>query len=190
MITKLWYDANLTGKQFINQANTTIELTNQIFGKWTVLYKTDKRGANGGIYWHCKCECEREKDVFSQSLRLRRSLSCGNHNNISRGNVKISEILDKNGIEYEIEKKFSTCVDKTYLPFDFFVDNKYLIEYDGEQHYNKESIFNYEYTHKHDLIKSEWCKNNNIPLIRIPYTHYDNLCLNDLLLETSNFIEK
>lgn len=189
MITKLWYDANLKGKQFINQTNT-IDLTNQIFGKWTVLYKTDKRSANGGIYWHCKCECGREKDVLSQSLRLGRSLSCGNHNNISRGNVKISEILDENGIEYEIEKKFSTCVDKTYLPFDFFIDNKYLIEYDGEQHYNKESIFDYEYTHKHDIMKSEWCKNNNIPLIRIPYTHYDNLCLNDLLLETSNFIEK
>lgn len=189
MITKLWYDANLKGKQFINQTNT-IDLTNQIFGKWTVLYKTDKRSVNGGIYWHCKCECGREKDILSQSLRLGRSLSCGNHSNISRGNVKISEILDENGIEYEIEKKFSTCVDKTYLPFDFFVDNKYLIEYDGEQHYNKESIFDYEYTHKHDIIKSEWCKNNNIPLIRIPYTHYDTLCLNDLLLETSNFIEK
>ena len=44
--------------------------------------------------------------------------------------------------------------------------------------------------YKHDLIKSKWCKENNIPLIRIPYTHFDNLCLNDLLLETSNFIEK
>lgn len=189
MITKLWYDANLKGKQITNKT-TTIDLTNQIFGKWTVLYKTDKRSINGGVYWHCKCECGREKDVLSQSLRLGRSLSCGNHNNISRGNVKISEILDENGIEYEIEKKFSTCIDKTYLPFDFFVDNKYLIEYDGEQHYNKESVFDYEYIHKHDIIKSEWCKNNNIPLIRIPYTHYDNLCLNDLLLNTSNFIEK
>lgn len=189
MITKLWYDANLRGKQIINKT-TAIDLTNQIFGKWTVLYKTDKRSVNGGIYWHCKCECGQEKDVLGQSLRSGKSLSCGNHSNVSRGNVKISEILDENGIEYEIEKKFSTCVDKTYLPFDFFVNNKYLIEYDGEQHYDKESVFDYEYTHKHDLIKSKWCKNNNIPLIRIPYTHYDNLCLNDLLLETSNFIEK
>ena len=134
MITKLWYDANLIGKQYINRT-TAIDLTNQIFGKWTVLYKTDKRNINGGVYWHCQCECGREKDVLGQSLRLGRSLSCGNHNNISRGNVKISEILDQNGIEYEIEKKFSTCVDKTYLPFDFFIDNKYLIEYDGHFDY-------------------------------------------------------
>lgn len=189
MITKIWYDANLKGKNFINES-TTIDMTNQIFGKWTVLYKTDKRSANGGIYWHCKCECGNEKDILGQSLRTGKSLSCGNHSNISKGNVKIAEILDENGIEYELEKKFATCKDKTYLPFDFYVDNKYLIEYDGEQHFDKNSIFDYEYTHRHDLIKSEWCKNNNISLIRIPYTHYDNLCIKDLLLETSNFIEK
>lgn len=189
MITKLWYDANLNGKQYINKT-TAIDITNQVFGKWTVLYKTDKRNVNGGVYWHCRCECGREKDILSQSLRAGRSLSCGNHNNISKGNVKISEILDENGIEYEIEKKFATCIDKTYLPFDFYVDNKYLIEYDGKQHFDENTIFDYEYIHNHDIIKSEWCKNNNIPLIRVPYTHYDNLCLNDLLLETSNFIEK
>lgn len=189
MITKLWHDANLKGKQVINSTNM-IDLTNQVFGKWTVLYKTEKRSANGGIYWHCKCECGREKDVLGQSLRKGRSTSCGYHSNISKGNIKIADILDENGIEYEIEKKFATCVDQRYLPFDFYVDNKYLIEYDGEQHFNKDSIFDYEYTHKHDLIKSQWCKDNNIPLIRIPYTHYNNLCLEDLLLETSNFIEK
>lgn len=42
----------------------------------------------------------------------------------------------------------------------------------------------------HDKIKNEWCKNNNIPLIRIPYTIYDNLSLDDLLLETSKYIVK
>ena len=29
---------------------------------------------------------------------------------------------------------------------------------------------------------------NNIPLIRIPYTHLQDLCLEDLQLETSKFI--
>jgi len=38
------------------------------------------------------------------------------------------------------------------------------------------------------MIKNQWCKNNNIPLIRIPYTHLQNLCLEDLQLETSKFI--
>lgn len=57
------------------------------------------------------------------------------------------------------------------------------------KHYDKNSLFDYDYTHKHDLIKSKWCKENNIPLIRIPYTHFKNLTLDDLLLNTSKFIE-
>ena len=189
MITKIWFDNNLIGKKNKHNPYFT-DLTGQIFGKWTVIGPSDKRGAGGGMYWHCRCQCGREKDVLGLSLKNKRSLSCGNHNNISKGNVKISEILDEAEISYELEKKFNSCKDITYLPFDFFVENKYLIEYDGEQHYNKNSIFDYEYTHKHDLIKSQWCKKNKIPLIRIPYTKYDSLCLQDLLLETSQFIEK
>ena len=190
MITKLWYDNNLSGKENKKTVTTEIDLTGQIFGKWTVLSKSEKRSCNGGIYWHCKCECGNEKDVLSQSLRNGRSLSCGNHNNISKGNAKISELLDEAGIDYEIEKKFATCKDERYLPFDFYVNNKYLIEYDGKQHFDIETIFDYDYTHKHDLLKSKWCKDNKIPLIRIPYTQYDKLCIEDLLLETSKFIEE
>ena len=190
MITKVWYDANLKGKIIKDPKTTEIDITGQRFGKWTVLYKIEKRNAGGCIYWHCKCDCGREKDVLGTSLRQHRSLSCGLHNNISRGNVKIAEILDEANIDYETEKIFDTCKDKTELPFDFFVNNQYLIEYDGEQHFNKDNIFDYEYTHKHDLIKSNWCKTNQIPLIRIPYYHYDLLNINDLLLETSEYIEK
>ena len=189
MITKVWYDANLKGKK-VNNITTTIDLTNQIFGKLTVLYKTEKRASNGSIYWHCKCECGKEKDILGQSLRNGSCISYGEHSNISKGNSKIIELLNENKISYETEKKFETCKDKTYLPFDFFVEDKYLIEYDGIQHYDKDSLFDYDYTHSHDLIKSQWCKNNNIPLIRIPYTHYNDLCIDDLLLETSKFIEK
>lgn len=190
MITKIWYDANLSGKKHVNLDSQAIDITGKTFGKWTVLYKTDKRNAGGVIYWHCRCECGKEKDVLGTSLRSGRSLSCGLHSNISKGNVKIADILDQANIFYEIQKKFSTCKDIKELPFDFFVNNEYLIEYDGQQHFKKDSIFDYEYTHKHDLLKSQWCKKNNIPLIRIPYTHYKDLKLEDLLLETSVFIEK
>lgn len=190
MITKVWYDANLKGKQRKYENTTEIDITNQVFGKWTALYKTNKRNTGGVIYWHCKCECGNEKDVLGTSLKQGLSLSCGLHSNISKGNAKIADILDENNIFYEIEKKFNTCKDKTYLPFDFYVDNKYLIEYDGIQHYDEQTIFNYEYTHNHDLIKNQWCKENKIPLIRIPYTHYNNLCLEDLLLETSKYIQE
>ena len=38
-----------------------------------------------------------------------------------------------------------------------------------------------------DTYLSYW-KENNINLIRIPYWHYNDLCLDDLLVETSKFI--
>lgn len=190
MITNLWYKNNLSGKEITQTKTTEIDMTGQKIGKWTVLYKTDKRNAGGVIYWHCQCECGQEKDVLGTSLRQGKSLSCGSHNNISRGNTKIRELLDEANIPYEIEKKFLSCKDKKELPFDFYINNKYLIEYDGEQHFKEDSPFDYEYTRSHDIIKSQWCKENNIPLIRIPYTHYNKLELKDLLLETSSFIEK
>jgi len=77
--------------------------------------------------------------------------------------------------------------------FDFYVDNKYIIEYDGETHYkyNLHGWHNQEQLkaqQERDMIKNQWCKENNIPLIRIPYTHYENLCIDDLKIETSEFI--
>ena len=189
MITKVWYDHGLSGKVVSNPKTTEVDLSNKTFGRWKVLYKTNKRTASGGIKWHCQCECGVERDVSSLSLINGTSTSCGAHYNNSRGNTKIKELLMQNNIPFELEKKFKTCKDKNYLPFDFYVNNSYLIEYDGIQHYDENTIFDYEYTHKHDLIKSEWCKNNNITLIRIPYTHYDNLTIDDLIPETSNFIE-
>lgn len=189
MITKLWYDNDLIGKEVSTDKTTAIDLTGKRFGLWTVLYPTENRAANGSIMWYCRCDCGIEREVSSLSLRRGQSLSCGAHANISRGNEKIKLMLQEANIPFELEKKFPTCKDIKEMPFDFYVNNQYLIEYDGIQHFDVDTRYDYEYTHKHDIMKSKWCKENNIPLIRIPYTHFDNLVLNDLLLETSAFIE-
>ena len=190
MITKIWYDNNLKGKVVKNPKTTEKNIIGQTFGYWKVLDRSEKRNTGGCIYYKCLCQynnCGVIKDVLGTSLRQGTTLSCGAHSNISKGNEKIKKILQKENIPFEIEKKFETCKDKNCLPFDFYVDNKYLIEYDGIQHF-EESIFDYEYTHTHDLIKNQWCKDNNIPLIRIPYSHFDNLKLEDLILETTKFL--
>ena len=44
-----------------------------------------------------------------------------------------------------------------------------------------------EENQKRDKIKDNWCKENNIHLIRIPYTYLDSIKVKDLLLE-SNFL--
>ena len=51
--------------------------------------------------------------------------------------------------------------------------------WNDEEHFKK--------VQQRDKIKNEYCVKKNIPLIRIPYTHYDDLCIEDLLLETTKF---
>lgn len=55
--------------------------------------------------------------------------------------------------------------------FDFYVNNQYIIKYDGIQHFKKlnnnwESLSTIQ---EKDNFKNEWCIKHNIPIIRIPY---------------------
>lgn len=52
------------------------DLTNQHFGKLTVLYDTGVR-KNRQVVWHCKCDCGKECDVVGQALRTGHTKSCG-----------------------------------------------------------------------------------------------------------------
>ena len=68
-------------------------------------------------------------------------------------------------IPFEREKTFENCkfLNTNYpARFDFWVDNKYIIEYDGEQHFN--SGYGYmdtperiKETKEHDDFKTTWC---------------------------------
>ena len=88
----------------------------------------------------------------------------------SRGEMKISRILERHKIEFIREYKFNDCKYKQKLPFDF-----YLPEYNtciGEKSFEKNKI--------RDQIKNEYCKNNNIKLIRIKFDDDINDKLIDL----------
>ena len=185
-------------KEIITAWNKSIalDLTNKKFGKLTALEPTDKRSGTS-IIWTCKCECGNYCEVSAAHLtEYHGTQSCGCVQ--SKGEAKIKQILEKNNIPYTSQFSISSCIfpDTNYpARFDFYVNNQYMIEYDGNVHYysngygwNNED--NLTKVKNHDIIKNEWCKNNNIPLIRIPYTIYDNLSLDDLLLETSKYIVK
>jgi hypothetical protein len=176
----------------IGQGLTYYDLTGQTFGKLKVIKRCEDKILSNkvkAVQFLCKCQCGRYSKVLSSNLKNGNTQSCGFCGNNSHGNIAIEQLLINNNIPFEREKRFSTCLDITYLPFDFYINNQYLIEYDGKQHFsNENSIFDYENIHSHDLIKNNWCKENNIPLIRIPYTHLKDLCIEDLKLETSQFI--
>ena len=107
----------------------------------------------------------------------------------SKGEEKIAKLLRENNIDFIQEKQFNSCIfPNGYLAkFDFYVTKKnYLIEYDGIQQFEEGNFLNAN--KDYDEIKNKWCKENNIPLIRIPYTHYEKLNIKDLLLETTSFL--
>ncbi len=97
--------------------------------------------------------------------------------NSSKGELEICKILDKTNINYIKEYKFNDCKNKLKLPFDFYLpDNNICIEYDGEQHYkpinfgsNSNLDVKFEKCKTNDSIKTKYCLENNIKLIRIPY---------------------
>ena len=172
-----------------------IDLTGQKFGHLTVL-KKDKSDKYGHMKWLCQCDCGNPKQisVLGDNLKRGHTQSCGCERR-SHGELKVAQLLSENNIPFEQEKIMFKYANGCNAKFDFYIENKYLIEYDGETHFkaNLHGWHNLEQLQaqqERDAIKNKWCKDNNIPLIRIPYTHLKDLCINDLLLETSNFIYK
>lgn len=166
------------------------DIAGQRFGKLVAIKRTNN--INNRVTWLCQCDCGNTKIVTSSSLITKQVQSCGCLG-VSKGENKIKELLLKYNITFVQQKTFESCKDKNLLPFDFYVNNEYIIEFDGEQHFfaRKQGFFTenkVQIIKKHDNLKNNYCWNNNIPIIRIPYWQYENLTINDLKLETSNFI--
>lgn len=162
------------------------DLTNQRFGKLIVLKDTGKRDSCRSVIWLCKCDCGMLKEISSHSLQ-RGTFSCGCVK--SKGELKIAQLLLENGIPFSSQKTFEDCrfPDTNMLAkFDFYIDNKYIIEFDGIQHFDSRYGWNtednFKLIQKRDKIKDEYCKQHNIPLLRIPYTKLKDLTINDLLI--------
>lgn len=92
----------------------------------------------------------------------------------SKGEIEIEKILKEYKLEYETQKKFEDCKYKNYLYFDFYIKKYNLcIEFDGELHFKSIEYFGGDEGLKvrqfRDEIKNEYCKKNNINLLRIRY---------------------
>ena len=124
---------------------------------------------NGKAYWNCLCDCGKTTGVSGNALRNGDIKSCGCLK--SYYEEVIANFLKQNGYKFTREYKFSDLKDKTYLRFDFCILNNqnepiFLIEYNGNQHYTPPEKFNhYGLLQKHDLMKIEYCKKNNIPIL-------------------------
>lgn len=121
--------------------------------------------------------------------------SCGN---FSKGEKIIENLFVENNINHKAQYSFDNLKLKNALRFDFAIfdiNNKliFLLEYDGEQHYRpvkfggmseEQARTNFKLTKKRDKIKNQYCKANNIKLIRIPYWDFSNL--EEIILDLLN----
>lgn len=103
---------------------------------------------------------------------------CGKY--ISHGERAITNYLNTNGIVFLPEHRFSECKYKNTLPFDFFIPSYNIcIEYDGQHHFQPVSHFGGDKTYKlqkiKDAIKTKFCEENNILLVRISYMDMENI---------------
>lgn len=94
--------------------------------------------------------------------------------NESHGEKAISLYLTDNKIDFIPQYTFLDCKRIKLLPFDFYLkDYNACIEYDGEQHFRPIDYFGgkngFEQRKINDSIKTRYCNDNNIPLLRIRY---------------------
>jgi len=105
---------------------------------------------------------------------------------MSAGENKIYNYLKRKKYNFETQKKFIDCKNIHSLPFDFYLPElNTLIEFDGQQHFKisnfslsaEINIKKFEQLQKNDKIKTEYCKNKKINLIRLD----DNELINNVM---------
>lgn len=139
-----------------------------------------------GISYHANFECllcgHKWHTPANSVLHGRGCPSC----NVSHGILEVKRVLNNLKIKYETEYRFDDCKDIRTLPFDIYIPSKNIcIEYDGEQHFmpvrfgknqtEKQMLEKFESQLRRDKIKDLYCTENNIMLIRIPYTEFNNI---------------
>lgn len=104
----------------------------------------------------------------------------------SEGERDIRRLLELYGVNFIKEKRFVDCRDIKPLPFDFYLpDYNLCIEFDGMQHFEPRfGERKFKITQKHDKIKNQYCEDNNINLIRIPY--WEGSKISEILIKQLN----
>ena len=93
---------------------------------------------------------------------------------MSWGELMIAKTLESKNIKYFFNKSLKDCISTSKLRFDFYLPQYNIcIEFDGLQHFEPVVIFGGEEEFQklqiRDRIKNDWCKVNDINLIRFNY---------------------
>ena len=130
-------------KKELTRNRNIINMIGEKCGSLTVIKegKRPKNVNNTRAYWWCKCDCGNPNLILveGQLLRNGHKTSCGCV--VSQYEKQIQNILNEYKIEYSQQYSFPDLIsDNNYvLRFDFAIFNKgklkYLLEFQGQQHY-------------------------------------------------------
>ena len=162
-----------THKQFIkelSEINSDIEVLEEYINAHTLI----------------KCRCKIDNYIWevkpNDLLSNKGCPQCAN----SKGEKAIAKYLKEHNIKNIPQYKFDDCKFYRELQFDFYIPTLNIaIEYDGKDHYEifiRSNNETYEQAMDRfinrvirDTIKTQYCKDYNIRLIRIPYWKFDNI---------------
>jgi Zn finger protein HypA/HybF involved in hydrogenase expression len=173
-------------KCYINRNRTDDNISDMI-NNFKLIHKNKYNYENMVFYRKdikIKIKCNNCNSFFFQrpSCHLQGSgcPECYNNFNISKGEEKIEQFLKNENIPYKREYKFKNCKHKNKLPFDFYLPElNTIIEFDGAHHFKSIPYFGgikrLKQTQINDNIKNNYCKNNNIKLIRISYKDFKKI---------------
>jgi hypothetical protein len=158
----------LTTEDFISKAK---EIHNNKYTYDDVVYINDRTNVN------IKCPTH---GYFLQKPNIHLRGSGCKRCSESFGEKAVAKFLDKYKIHYQREYKFKDCRNKLPLPFDFYIPSiRTCIEFDGIQHYQPIEHFGgidaYEKLKENDKIKSDYCEENYINLIKIKWYQVDDI---------------
>lgn len=125
--------------------------------------------------------CSNCKNIWDCCITDRTRGSNCPHCKESNGEKRIRKFLELNQIKFTSQFEIDGLLGLggKHLRFDFALfDNelKCLIEYDGEYHFRKlHENDGYERCVEHDKRKNNYCDDNKVPLIRIPYWKFDEI---------------
>ena len=142
-------------------------------------------GEYTGSEGHITCQCNICGHIWSPIARSLKNKEGCPACKMSRGERKIHQYLTNRNLQFEYQKSFLDCSDKSSLLFDFYIDSiRLAIEYDGEQHFFPVDFAGrgrnwaeeqFKKNKFHDELKNQYCLEHNISLLRIPYFEYENI---------------
>jgi hypothetical protein len=161
-----------SGKKLVNN-----DLTNKTIGNLYVVKET--KSDRNKKAWECLCSCGTTIICETSVLQHKQKTCCPKCSAFKTEKYCIEYISTLLNKPFKKVRNYISRYE--YIEFDGFNEElKIAIEYQGLQHYVYPSFWHktveeFHLQQERDVRKREFCKNNNIKLIEIPYTEEKNI---------------